>query len=153
MFLKDLPTSIGPAPVMRGSGWAGQLAEAQADRLGWGGAGNSGWGIVLPLEAAKMSLAAVGVVRVPELTPSSPHSCTLACPLRRLPKLRNNLGDQTAKWQGLCSAPAPCAPRYGPGSGKRWNTHAQDTDIKGQDKDRLRCRQTYLVPRHSITSS
>ncbi|KAJ1071413.1 hypothetical protein K5549_001705 [Capra hircus] len=41
----------------------------------------------------------------------------------------------------------------GQGRGKRWDTHTQDTDIKGQDKDQLRCRQTYLVPRHSITSS
>ena len=41
---------------------AGQLAEAQADRLGWGGGRELRMG-QLPLEAAKMSLAAVGVVR------------------------------------------------------------------------------------------
>ena len=41
----------------------------------------------------------------------------------------------------------------GQGRGKRWDAHTQDTDIKGQDRDRLRCRQTYLVLRHSITSS
>ena len=39
----------------------------------------------------------------------------------------------------------------GQGRGKRWDTHTQDMDIKGPDEDRLRCRQTYLVPRHSIT--
>lgn len=48
VFLKDLPTSIGPAPVMRRSG-LGLDSWPKPRQTGWDGvgAGNSGWGSCL----------------------------------------------------------------------------------------------------------
>ena len=56
LFLKDLPTSIRPAPVIRGS-WL------EPRQRGWDGGGREFRMGQLPLDAAKMSLAAAGVAR------------------------------------------------------------------------------------------
>ena len=63
VFLKDLPTSIDPAPVMRGLGLGlDSWLKPRQRRLGWSGGREFRMG-QLPLEAAKMSLAAAGVAR------------------------------------------------------------------------------------------
>ena len=63
-FLKDLSTCIRPVSVMRGLGlWLGSWPKSRQRLLGWGEGRELRMG-QLPLEEARMSLAAaVGVVR------------------------------------------------------------------------------------------
>lgn len=82
---------------------AGELAEDQAKDAGMG---------QLPLEAAKMSLAAIGVGKGLGDSPLTQPGTNTLLPLTQYPglphskpaKAQNNPEDQTAGWQELCSA-------------------------------------------------
>lgn len=62
VFLKDLSTCARPTPLMRLGLWLGSWPKTRQRLLGWGGGREYRMG-QLPLGAAKMSLAAVGVVK------------------------------------------------------------------------------------------
>ena len=64
----------------------------------------------------------------PELTPSSPSLRHPGLPPSEPAKAQNNLGDQTAEWQGLCSAPcSSCSSSVWARVGGRGGTHTHRT--------------------------
>lgn len=94
----------------------------------------------LPLEAAKMFLAAVGVGRGLGDSPLTQPGTNTLLPLTHPPsflKLRITPRTRQRDGRGSARRPAPlAASRYGQGSEEVVRHTHGDTDIKGQDKDR-----------------